>query len=97
MESDSRIRRRCDDNEKFTGNGPYAGEPLRLRIERSGYSISRVAGLAGVNPRHVFENRLYPTEREAIERVLAALKSGEIPTFPDHRRGFRSDLVGAER
>jgi hypothetical protein len=67
------------------------GPSLRLRMERSGMSFARLAALADVDGRHIYQNSLDHDEIERLKGVLARVESGEIPK----RSSYRSQGVPA--
>jgi hypothetical protein len=55
------------------------GPALRLRMERSGVSFARLAALADVDGRHIYQNSIDRDELERLKGVLSRVESGEIP------------------
>ena len=77
---------------KIASQDADVGGPIRARVERSGVSQSRLAGLANISARRLYLNELDSAELESVSRVLDAIDAGEIERFP--RRGRRAVAEG---
>lgn len=47
-------------------------------VETRGYTMARIARLAEVSARRLYESQLSPDERLSIESVLQSIESGKI-------------------